>query len=81
MTTEGKWRVEGKRGPRKRPRVMTEGMEVAEETKRWQKEDSRLQLGAKITEALWRLNDQLASIQDELVASQEAVAEELRFLH
>ena len=46
MVTEGKQRVEGERGPRKRPRVVAEGMEVqAEEVERHWKEESGLQLG------------------------------------
>ena len=83
--TEGKWRVEGERGARKRLRVMVEEMEVqVEETeraeRRW-KEDSRLQVGAKIARAIWQLNDHLTSIVDELAVSQEATVVELRLLH
>ena len=41
MVAEGKWRAEGERGSRKRPRVVVEETEVwAEETERSQKEDS-----------------------------------------
>ena len=75
MVAEGKQRAEGKRGPTKRLRVMTEGTEALEEMERGQKENSGLQLGAEIAEALWCLNNQLASIEDELEVSWEAMAE------
>ena len=78
---EGKWRTEGERGPRKRPRVVMEEIVGAEETDRWQKEYRGLQLGAKITEVLWILNNHLVLIKEELAVSQEAMAEELRLLH
>ena len=46
-----------------------------EEMERCQKEDSRLQLGAEIVEAIWHHNDRLASIKGELAASWEAAVE------
>ena len=81
---EGKWRAEGKRETRKRPRVAVEEMEVqAEETERversW-KEDSGLLLGAKVARAIWQLGDHLSSVTEELAVSQEAMAEESRLL-
>ena len=82
---EGKWKAEGERGSRKRPRVMAEEAEVwAEEMergeRRW-KEDSGLLLGAKVARVIWQLSDCLSSVTEELVVSQEAMVEELRLLH
>ena len=84
MVVEGKQRAEGDRGSRKRPRVRVEETEVwAEETERaersW-KEDSGLQLGAKVARAIWRLSECLSSVMEELVASREATVEESRLL-
>ena len=77
--------MEGERGARKRPRVAVEEMEVqveeTERVERHQKEDSRLLLGAEITEVIWHLNDHLISIKNKLAASQEAAAEESMLLH
>ena len=51
---EGKRRVEGKRGSRKRPRVMVEETEVqaeeSEKAERSRKEDSGLRWGLKLPE-------------------------------
>ena len=46
-----------------------------------QNKDRGLQLGVKFAEVLWCLNDHLVSIEEELVASWEAMMEELRLLH
>ena len=77
MVMEGKRKAEGKKGTRKRPRVMAEETERAE---RGRKEDSGLLLGAKVARAIWQLGDRLASVAEELAASQEAMAEESRLL-
>ena len=91
MVTEGKWRAEGERGSRKRPRITAEEIEVraeemevrAEETERaersW-KEDSGLLLGAEVARAIWQRSEHLSSVVEELAASQEAMVEELRLL-
>ena len=81
---EGKWRAEGERGSRKRPRVTAEEMEVrAEETERaersW-KEDSGLLPGAKVARVIWQLSKHISSVTEELVVSREAMAEESRLL-
>ena len=79
---KGKRRVEGKGeggGPSKRPRVAVEEMEVQAE-RSW-KEDSGFLLGAEVARAIWQLSECLSSVVEELVASQEAAAEELRLLH
>ena len=48
-------------------------VEETERVERSQKEDSRLQLGAKVARAIWQLNDHLSSVTEELAASWEAV--------
>ena len=67
------------------PCLSVEETEVwAEETERVErsrKEDSGLLLGAKVARAIWQLSEHLSSVVEELVASREAVAEELRLLH
>ena len=85
MVMEGKQRAEGESGSRKRPRVAVEEAEVqVEETERaersW-KEDSGLQLRAKVARVIWQLRDQLSSVMEKLAVSQEAAVEELRLLH
>ena len=81
---EGKWKAEGERGSRKRPRVMAEEAEVwaeeMERAERSQKEDSGLQLGAEVARVIWQLSNHLPSVAEELAASQEAVVEESRLL-
>ena len=66
MVTEGKWRAEGERGSRKRPRITVEEMEVrAEETERAErsrKEDSGLLLGAEVARAIWQRSEHLSSV-------------------
>ena len=73
MVLEGKWRVEGERGSRKRPRVVAEETEVwaeeAERAERSQKEDSGLQLGAEVARVIWQLGNCLSSVAEELAAS------------
>ena len=77
--------MEGKRGSRKRPRVMVEETEVqaeeSEKAERSWKEDSGLQLGAEVARVIWQLSKCLSSVAEELVVSQEALVEELRLLH
>ena len=81
---EGKWRAEGKRGSRKRPRVAAEEMEVwaeeMERAERSQKEDSGLLLGAEVARVIWQLSECISSVAEELVVSREAAVEELRLL-
>ena len=73
MVMEGKRRVEGERGSRKRPRVTAEETEVwveeMERVERSRKEDSGLQLGAKVARAIWQLSKHLSSVVEELVVS------------
>ena len=61
MVMEGKWKAEGERGTRKRPRVVAEETEVwVEETERAErsrKENSGLLLGAEVARAIWQLGD------------------------
>ena len=49
-------------------------MEELERTEQGQGEEL-VRAGVEIAEALWHLNDCLASIKEELAASQEAMAE------
>ena len=64
---EGKRRVEGKRGSRKRPRVMVEETEVqaeeSEKAERSWKEDSGLQLGAEVARVIWQFSNCLSLSQ------------------
>ena len=66
MVVEGKRRAENERGSRKRPRVAVEETKRAERS--W-KEDSGLQLGAKVARAIWQLSEHLPSVVEELVVS------------
>ena len=76
--------MEGERGSRKRQRVIAEEVEVwveeMERVERSQKEDSGLQLGAEVARAIWKLNDCLSSVAEELAVSWEATVEESRLL-
>ena len=84
MVAEGQRRVEGKRGSRKRPRVVAEETEVRveemERAERSWKEDSGLLLGAKVARVIWQLSKHLSSVAEELVVSREVTAEESRLL-
>ena len=78
---EGKRRAEGEGRAGKRQRVKIQEMQEAGGVERWQNENRGLQLGAKVVEVLWHLNNCLVLVEEELAVSWEAAMENVWLLH